>query len=256
MGQRIVDAPRAGPGPLRHSGYQLLCPRLGMRRSRSLVAMPQRMRGQQRKHIGDCSTVGREQRAFGVGDRLRQRLQRRHQRLRRALCAQRFTHCLQRRQRHRQRCPLRWLLLQHATQRMTARSMGISNALFDRLASRRWSRKRWFGRRLDVREWEFGIAGARRRAARGHFSPIPDSGPSAALRDRGRTVLASWFSRQRRARRRVTQHKRAVRVGRRGSALSPARRALRRGRGWRWVLRCWSRCVARRHSGRRCSRRC
>jgi len=27
------------------------------------------------------------------------------------------------------------------------------------LASRRWSRKRWFGRGSDVREWNFGIAG-------------------------------------------------------------------------------------------------
>jgi len=35
-------------------------------------------------------------------------------------------------------------------------------------------------------------------AARGHFSPIPDSGPSASLRDRGRFVWSSWFRLRRR----------------------------------------------------------
>jgi len=51
-------------------------------------------------------------------------------------------------------------------------------------------------------------------AARGDFPPVADGGPSPALRDRGR--------------RGVTQPQRAGRAGRVGSALSPARRALRR----------------------------
>jgi len=71
------------------------------------------------------------------------------------------------------------------------KSTGIANALFDGLASRRWSRKRQFGRGSDVREWDFGSAGAQRIAFRGHFSPISDSGPSASLQDRGRSVLSS-----------------------------------------------------------------
>ena len=51
-------------------------------------------------------------------------------------------------------------------------------------------------------------------AARGDFPPVANGGPSPALRDRGR--------------RGVTQPQRAGRAGRVGSALSPARRALRR----------------------------
>jgi len=37
---------------------------------------------------------------------------------------------------------------------------------------------------LDIREWDLGIAGPRRLAVDGHFSPIPDSGPRTALRAR------------------------------------------------------------------------
>jgi len=142
---------------------------------------------------------------------------------------------------------------------LTKRSIGISNAFFDSLVSRRWSRKRGFGRGSDVREWEFGIAGARCRAVRGHFAPILDSGPSASLRVRCRPVLSSWFRLRHRGRRGVTRLQRAVRAGRVGSALSEARRAFRSGRGWRgwrWVLRCWPRSVACRRSGCTCSRRC
>jgi len=46
----------------------------------------------------------------------------------------------------------------------------------------------------------------------------------------------AWFRLRRRGRRGVTRHKRAVRAGQGGSALSPARRALRSGRGWRMAV--------------------
>jgi len=45
-----------------------------------------------------------------------------------------------------------------------------------------------------VHEWDFGIAGARRLIVRGHFSPIPGSGPSTALRVRCRFLLCSFFA--------------------------------------------------------------
>ena len=70
-------------------------------------------------------------------------------------------------------------------------------------------------------------------AASGDFPLVADGGPIAALRDHGRAELASWFRLRHRARRRVTRLQRAGRAGRVGSALSPARRAFRSGRGWR-----------------------
>ena len=62
------------------------------------------------------------------------------------------------------------------------------------LAGRQWSRKRRFWRGLDVHEWEFGTAGPRSLAVRGQFTMIPDSGPSAALRDRGRIGSSLGFA--------------------------------------------------------------
>ena len=123
-----------------------------------------------------------------------------------------------------------------------------------------------FGRGSDVSAWDFGIAGPRRLAIRGHFAPIPCSGPSTALRVRCRFVWFAFVAPSASRPAAVTRPQRAVRAGRVGSALFPARRALRSGRGmddplrvwpgWRWVLRCWPRSVACRRSGRRRSRRC
>jgi len=46
----------------------------------------------------------------------------------------------------------------------------------------------------DLRERDFGIAGARRLAVGGHFSPISGSGPSASLRVRCRFVWSCLVS--------------------------------------------------------------
>ena len=54
------------------------------------------------------------------------------------------------------------------------------------LSGRRGPRKRRFGRGSDACDWDFGIAEPRSGAVHGHFSPTPDSGPSAPLRERGR----------------------------------------------------------------------
>jgi len=110
--------------------------------------------------------------------------------------------------------------------------------------SRRWSRNRRFGRGSDVRERDFGIAGARRFTVRGHSRRFPTAGRALPC---GILAAACGLALFRlrpfdcaqdrlRGRRGVTQPQRAVRAGRVGSALSPARRVLRSGRGWRTAV--------------------
>jgi len=100
--------------------------------------------------------------------------------------------------------------------------------------------------------WGFGSA------VRCDFPPLTDSGPSAALRARGRIGWSCGFRLGVVADSAIMRPPRAVRALPAGSALAPSRRALRSGRGWRgwlWVLRCWRRCAPSRRSGCRFSRR-
>jgi len=112
------------------------------------------------------------------------------------------------------------------------------------------------------RAFASGMSASRGRAASPPVATLADS------RQRAEHGLAAscglaLFRLRRRGRRGVTRPRQAVRAVKAGSALAPARRALRSGRGmddplrvwrgWRWVLRCWPRSVACRRRGRRCS---
>lgn len=87
------------------------------------------------------------------------------------------------------------------------------------------------GTRIGGPRVRFRLRGRHSGAVRGYFSPIPGTGPSAALRSRGRIVASCSFRPRSRGRQIVTRLPQAARALRAGSALAPARRVSRSGRG-------------------------